>query len=151
MGELKINMINRRPGINYSIERVFDTIFNSLKNRVEMEKFYVPFHRILPKNLFNNLLYCKNINNGNINHITGDIHYVSLVLPRKRTILTIHDLVGVHVETGLKKVFIWLFWYYLPCKHVAKITCISEATKNDLIKTVKCKPNKVVVVRRMYK
>ena len=81
-----------------------------------------------------------------INHITGDIHYVSFVLPRKRTLLTVHDLVNVYSNKGIKKIFSWFFWYYLPCKMASKVSCISEFTKNDLIKVSKCNPEKIYVI-----
>ncbi len=30
---------------------------------------------------------------GDVNHITGDVHFLALLLKKKKTILTIHDLV----------------------------------------------------------
>jgi glycosyltransferase involved in cell wall biosynthesis len=38
------------------------------------------------------------------------------------------------------------FWLYLPIKRCGLVTAISEATKQDILKNVKCDPNKIKVV-----
>ena len=38
---------------------------------------------------------------GDVNHVTGDTHYLTWFLDRRRTVLTIHDLVSLQRLTGL--------------------------------------------------
>ena len=144
--DLNIRFFYRRHGLNYSIERVFDTIYDQLKQENYIDRKYVKFYKANPIDIIRNLLFCYKNRGIGINHITGDIHYVSFTLPRRRTLLTVHDMVTVHNNKGLKRFFIWFLWFYLPCKWVRHITCISEATKEDLIKIAKCNPRKITVI-----
>ena len=51
---------------------------------------------------------------GDINHITGDVHYLALGLPKRKTILTITDCVGPRFLKGLKYHSTLWWWYRLP-------------------------------------
>lgn len=79
-------------------------------------------------------------------HITGDIHYAILVLPKSQTILTIHDLVFLHTYKGIKRLFLkWLF-LDLPVKKAKYITTISEKSKDEIITYTGCNPDKIKVI-----
>lgn len=144
--DLNIRFFYRKRGLNYSIEGVFDTIYEQLKQKNEVDRKHVNYYKANTSDIIRNLLFCFRNRGKGINHITGDIHYVALTLPSSRTILTVHDMVTVHNNKGLKRFFIWFLWFYLPCKWVRQITCISEATKEDLIKIAKCNPRKITVI-----
>ena len=74
------------------------------------------------------------------------MHYAALVLPKDRTVLTIHDLVFLHSYSGIRrKVMKWLF-LDLPVKRVKWITTVSEKSKNEIIKFTGCDPNKIIVI-----
>lgn len=81
-----------------------------------------------------------------VNHITGDVHYLAILLDRRRTILTIHDLVLLERMRGIKRWLIWLFWYWLPVKRSKIITTISDSTRIALLKSLNCDPAKVQVI-----
>lgn len=81
-----------------------------------------------------------------VNHITGDIHFIAFGLPKKRTILTIHDLGFTKHPNPLARFILWLFWIYLPVKRVAVVTTISQASKDDIIKYARCQPEKVHII-----
>ena len=83
---------------------------------------------------------------GDVNHVTGDTHYLTWFLDRRRTVLTIHDLVSLQRLTGLKRWLLWLLWYWLPVKRSSKIVTISQATRQALLESVGCDPDKVVVI-----
>jgi len=85
------------------------------------------------KYIFKNLIYCGKLK-GEIYHITGDVYYLMLLLPRKRTVMTIHDMVSVERNKGLKKHIIKWLWYGIPTKRCEKITVISKQTRNELLK-----------------
>lgn len=68
-----------------------------------------------------------------INHITGDVHFVALGIDKRRTILTIHDLDFLQRSRGLKRRLLKLFWFTLPLRRVARVTVISEETRRQLL------------------
>jgi glycosyltransferase involved in cell wall biosynthesis len=81
-----------------------------------------------------------------IYHITGDVHYLAFGLPRKQTILTIHDCVFLYQTAGLKRLLLkWLF-LSRPVRRCALITTISESTRQDIIRHTGCTPGKIVVI-----
>jgi glycosyltransferase involved in cell wall biosynthesis len=81
-----------------------------------------------------------------VNHVTGDVHYLALGLNGRRTLLTIHDCVSLERLRGFKRaVFRWL-WYSLPVRRAAMVTVISESTRRELLRHVRCDPAKVRVV-----
>lgn len=81
-----------------------------------------------------------------INHVIGDVHYIALLLAKRRTLLTIHDCVSLHFAKGLAYARILWFWYRLPGRRVAAITVISEFSKNELMRYVHCDPRLVHVI-----
>ncbi len=92
-----------------------------------------------------NAIYCL-FNQGDINHVTGDIHYVTVFLKKRKTILTVLDCGMMHQLKGLKYEILKLFWYTIPDRKTVKITAISKATKEDVIKFTGCNESKVSVV-----
>lgn len=136
----------RKPGLNYSIERVFDAIVQAQEIINKSDKLCVKFHRAsLIHMLFNIFFVYANRIQG-VNHVTGDIHYVVFALKRSNTVLTIHDMCSYHSSKGLRRFLIWLIWFYLPCKWVKNITCISEKTKQELVMYAKCSAKKITVI-----
>jgi glycosyltransferase involved in cell wall biosynthesis len=146
-GKIKVVFLCRKPlkmG-NFSIEIYFRLVRENLKDH------FVPVYREMPFlntgffNRLGNAVYCF-FNQGDINHITGDIHYVTAFLKKKKTILTVLDCGMMYQAKGIKyKVFKWL-WYTIPNRHTAKFTAISHATKEDVIKFTGCDDSKVKVV-----
>ena len=81
-----------------------------------------------------------------INHVTGDVHYLVFGLKGKNTILTIHDCgLMAHPNPVLRRLLKWL-WLDLPVRHCRYITAVSEATRQDIIRYTGCMPDKVVVI-----
>lgn len=81
-----------------------------------------------------------------VNHVTGDVHYLTFLLDRKRTILTVHDLVLLGRLKGMRRWIAWLLWYWLPVHRSSVVITISETTRSALLKSVRCKPDKVLVI-----
>jgi glycosyltransferase involved in cell wall biosynthesis len=132
------------PGF-FSIEELFRQVIPHLPADLQHESVYMPcrssglFARII------NLFYAAT-HQGEVNHITGDIHYAAIFMHRKRTILTIHDLEIVKRSNFLKRSFILFFWYWLPARRVALITVISEFTRNELLQKINIPVSKVRVI-----
>lgn len=83
---------------------------------------------------------------GDVNHITGDVHFLALGLPGPRTVLTVHDCGFMnHPNPAVRKVLKWL-WLDLPVRHCRYVTAVSQATKADIVRFTGCDPEKVLVI-----
>lgn len=141
-----IQFFNRKPSqFFFSIEELFETLQRFFPENVTYHNCEMPYEskgflkRI--KNVLFSIRHAKQIN-----HITGDVHYLGIFLSRKRTILTIHDCGELDNQKGIKKFILWLFWFYLPVKHLKHITVISESTKSHLLRHVKVNESKITVI-----
>lgn len=143
---MKVHFFSRKSNnIFFSIEELFGTIQRELQGKIDFENFYMPFHNNGLINRIKNILFAQR-SKGNINHITGDINYLGIFLPRRNTILTIHDCGELDKLRGLKRLFLWLFWFYLPVKRLKYITVISQTTKQHLLSYVNVNPDKILVI-----
>lgn len=148
----KITYFFRPLSQNVSIERVFKTISTNLPQGYSYEYVILPNYLSEAKGIIGIIKafikvskFCKK-NSGEINHITGDIHYCAMFLPYVTTVLTIHDTVSLENLKGLKRRFIWIFWYYLPMMCVKNITCISPFTAHQLIKLFPWSKSKITII-----
>jgi len=143
---MHITYFQRRPlpGL-YSIENIFNDVRTALPRgisyTVSLARF--PSLRFLPR-VYNALEAARR--QSGINHITGDIHYVSFFLKKKRTLLTIHDCITLERLRGLPKVVFFFLWYWLPEKRSQIISVVSQSTKRELLNYVHCDPDKIRVV-----
>lgn len=150
---MKIQYYFRYPNnLNRSIERVFEAVISGIQQSsdIKTESIFAKAFKFWPLAMIYNIVRMgiKSWKKDQINHITGDIHYVSLMMPKSHTVLTIHDLVILHDYNAPKwlKKFVYYVWYYLPLKHLKHITCISEETRKDLIKFFPFAESKVSVI-----
>lgn len=79
-------------------------------------------------------------------HITGDIHFIALVLPGDRTILTIHDCGFMRHPNPLLRGVLGIFWLQLPVRRARWITVVSEATRQEVLRYTGCRPDKIRVI-----
>jgi hypothetical protein len=105
----------------FSLEKVFEQIARLLP----AEKFETQFVKVPFGNSFldiiKNLLFFKKPK-ADIYHITGQIHYMSLVLPSEKTVLTIHDLGFLNNNRKLNRFVIKKLFLDLPVKRLNYIT-----------------------------
>lgn len=135
----------KQSGTEFSLERVFDTIRRALPGDLIAEEWGCRFmSRGLLRRLLN--LLEAPFHQSDINHITGDVHYIALLLARRRTVLTIHDCVSLHFTGRLSSLLILWLWYRLPVRRVAAITVISQFSKDELLRFVHCDPRQVHVI-----
>lgn len=122
------------PGA-FSIERVFETVRAALPEgiavRLRTNKFYS--RGLVPRVLdaIQARFQC-----GSVNHVVGDVHYLTWLMPRRSTILTVHDCVSLERLQGPRRFIFWLLWYWLPLRRVGHVTVISEYTRAALLKWV---------------
>ena len=143
---MNINYFFRHPEIGFSIHRVFRTLIVELNNKVKIKIYEVPCKRSMPWHILKNNIYVFNKRKKNtINHITGHIHDVLPALIGTKTVLTVHDLVFLdNVKNPIKRFYKWLFWLYLPVKISDEVVCISNQTKQNILKYIQT--NKLSVI-----
>lgn len=146
MREIVVTYYQRKPQSTvFSIERVFDIVRSALPLKVTAKAWTCRFPSQGAARLLLNLLEAP-FHEGTINHITGDVHYLALLLKQKKTILTIHDCVSPRHLKGLKSAAAALLWYWLPARRVAAITVISEFTKSEVLHYARCSPELIRVI-----
>ena len=122
-----------RPGHHYSIERLFDAVSDALpEERYEIRRLVCPF---VSKGVIRRLLLMiwAALNQGDINHVTGDVNFLGLLMRRSRTVLTILDSASMLRLTGLRR---WLYswiWLRFPVMRAGQVTVISEASLQETL------------------
>lgn len=81
-----------------------------------------------------------------VNHVTGDVHFLTLLLKRKKTLLTILDCGRLQELSGIRFKLFKYFWFTLPAKKSAYITVISKATREDLLQHIHYDPARIRVI-----
>lgn len=147
---MRVIFINRNTN-SFSIEKVFGLIKKNLAFNVEISNWFAPSRYDMPLSVIKNYIfffrkYLFNSNGDDIYHITGVLHYLFWILPKRRTILTIHDCVKTHQHEGLKKRMVILFWYKLPISYFNFITVVSNQTKKEIVELTNCNPHKIQVI-----
>lgn len=143
---VKVVHIQRRPvPTQFSVEGYFERVRECLHATNPIRHFEVPcFSRGVLGRIRNCLAARRN--GADVNHVTGDIHYVACLLPRQRTVLTVLDCQILTRLTGWRRAVVKLLWYTLPARCVSRITVISEETKKQLLKEVKFSAERVHVI-----
>lgn len=145
---IQVTYFQRKPYAvgNYSVEAIFEDVRTRLAGFIRPT---VSIGSFVSRGLLRRLYLCVEamFRQGEINHVTGDINFVGVLLPKRRTIQTILDCVCVARSSGLKRIVLRLFWVALPVRRCAVVTAISEATRQEVLKLVPdCPPEKIVVV-----
>jgi glycosyltransferase involved in cell wall biosynthesis len=145
---LEVTFFHRKPYAvgNYSVEAIFADVRSRLAGSIHAK---LAEGRFFSQGLLRRIYLCAEafFRQGEVNHITGDINFVGILLRKRRTVQTILDCVSVARSTGLKRAVLRLFWVALPVRRCAVVTAISEATRQEILKLVPdCPPEKIVVV-----
>lgn len=83
---------------------------------------------------------------GEVTHVVGDVHYLTLLLRRPSTVLTIHDIEFLDRSSGLRQAAYRWLWVRLPAARAALITTPSEAVRAEVLHETGRAPDSVVVV-----
>lgn len=143
---MKLSYHFRHPSpVFHSIEEQFFSMQKELPKDAEYKNIFAKYPS---KGFFKRIFIAMQtaFNQGDINHITGDIHFVALFLKKKKTILTVHDIGSVLRGRGIKKAILRFFWFTMPFARVRYLTVISEFTKKQILEEFKVKPKKVIVI-----
>lgn len=142
---MKVTFFHRKKGPTQSIEILFETIRKYLPKNIISKVFISSYQS---KGIFFRLYNIFEVvfHQGDVNHVTGDVHFLTYFLKKKHTILTIHDCVSVVHSKGIKRFLLKYFWYTLPAKRVQYITVISEKTKKEFLELVDFPEDRIFLI-----
>lgn len=145
--KIKITLFQRNAYGGFSIENITKNICRNLPTNLDIK---------IHKSRFSNFGIVQKIKSvldarkytGDVNHITGDSHYLSFLLNKKRTIITMHDCEKLMGDDygPIKKIIYKFFWFTLPNLRCEKITTVSNESKKNLVKYAGISGEKIVVV-----
>jgi len=140
-----VTQFRRRSVDGYSIERLYDDIRAYLPADMPVQ---TRVSRFSSKGLWRRLYdaVAASWYQGDINHVTGDVHFLTYFLAKNRTVLTILDCGALESLSGLKYWMLWFFWFWLAENRCSIIVVISAATKKELLRYLRCDPEKVRVI-----
>ncbi len=144
---IKVTFFHRkpRPGFSFSFENIFEIIRERLKNKIEAS--------VITCSRFNDGFYSKFVNileapfrQQGVSHITGEIHFIDLLMKKRNVLLTIHDCGMLTRKKGIsRKIVKWLY-LSAPIRRARYITTVSEETKKEIIKFTGCPENKIKII-----
>ena len=153
----RIHLFFRKPhqGISFSVENWYIELIKKFKNKdIEFKIKICPFES---KGILNRILSViwAVFNQGDVNHITGDINFISIFLSKKKTINTILDHDSLNRLKGIKRLIYNLFWVIVPSKKSSYLIAISDKTKKEILKYTNTDKSKIVVsgicIQSIYK
>jgi len=141
----KILFVERKASEAVSIEKVFRQVARNLSKG----SFTTAFQQLAYPN--NTLGTIKNLltfrkAEADVYHVTGHVHYIALVLPKNKTLLTIHDAGILRIRSGLRRYILKKLLFDLPIKKLKYITAVSETTKKEIVYYTKCDEKKIRVI-----
>lgn len=118
-----------RPGA-FSIENLFHTVAAELRLRGEMVVDYEVGRR---SQFFLDLIALWRLE-ADVYHITGDVNYWVFFLPRRRTVLTVHDI-GHYLFSlkGWKRFLYKWIWLVGPMRLASRTTVVSASTRDHIV------------------
>ena len=132
-----------------SIEELFKGIINTLATVISARHKFLPGKGGSPWVIIKNSLFAFR-QKGLLNHITGDVHYLAIVLG-KSSILTIHDIGSALNNNRFKRLYIFILWFWLPAKRARYITAISEFSKQEIIRLLPFTKQKIKVIPNAFR
>lgn len=144
----EVTFFQRKPREdgNFSVEFIFSDLRNRLENKIISD---VKISRFFNDGVFRkiyNILEASGRQGNGINHVTGEVHFLNLLMRKNRSVLTVHDCGVLYRKKGLVKYLVKLVYLTLPIKTSGFITANSETTKREIIKYTNCPPDKISVI-----
>jgi len=145
-GPVRVAHFSRRPGPGlFSMERIFADVRRHLADDVDVA---IVVNRYPSKGVLGRLRdsWRARRYRREVNHILGDIHYVASFLPRKGTLITVHDCVLLETRHGLRRWLIWLIWYWWPLRRAEHVVTVSPFTKKALLHWTSYPSERITVI-----
>ena len=143
--DVVIFMRKKRMDAN-SIENIFNTLMPYFGSEVKMVELPCVGGDVW--GCLRNLWFAWR-KSGRVNHVSGEVYYIAMVLPR--CLLTLHDVgsicTGGRVAQWLKR----LFWITLPMHMARYVSVISENSRRELIALAPCVAKKSKVIYNPFR
>jgi glycosyltransferase involved in cell wall biosynthesis len=141
-------LVFRKPAGGFSIEGSFEEILQSFAAIGDMDvRRFVSSHPsrgLVPR--VRAMLEARR-QRADVFHITGDVHFLALALPARRTILTVHDCHFLqHARSRFGRWLLRKLWLDWPVARCRVVTAVSNATREQIIGLTGCRPDKVRVI-----
>lgn len=126
---MKVIFVYRRKVAGaFSLEELFHAVAGELRGRIEVIEYEAGSR-------WNVLLDAWRLRrmNADIYHVTGDITYFAMLLPRERTVLVVPDI--RHYLVGLRGIKRWIYkWVWLkgPIYAARAVTALSWETRQSI-------------------
>jgi glycosyltransferase involved in cell wall biosynthesis len=135
----------RRAGA-YSIEELFHTIAGELRRHVEVIEYETGTRWDMVRDVWR----LRKVR-ADIYHVTGDINYFALLLPHKKTVLTVHDI--GNYRFGLRGFKRWIYkWLWLlgPIRAACAVTAVSKETEDNIISHLGILGNHIEIIENCH-
>jgi glycosyltransferase involved in cell wall biosynthesis len=136
----------RRADSNFSLEFIFEDVRKRLQGLVQARVAIATFES---NGIWRRAWLCLEalFQQAEVNHVTGDINFVGILMHRRRTIQTVLDCGFLNRTNGPRRAILRLLWLDWPVRRCARVTAISQATKNEILRYVPgCPADKIVVI-----
>ena len=145
VSRIRVTLYQRRALGVFSLERLFADVRVALPADIDAT---VAVSRFASRGFFRRVynMIEATLRQGEVNHITGDVHFLALLLRKRKTLLTIQDLGSVHRLKGVRRALLHLIWFRLPTMRAAVVSVTSNATREDLCRCVRLDPGKLRVI-----
>ncbi len=142
--KIKVLFIERQASQFVSIEKVFRQVAGALPAEFESDFQQAPYSNDFIS-LLKNLVFFRP-RKADIYHVTGHIHYIAFLLPRQRTVLTIHDLAFLYTRSGLRRYLLKKLLLDWPLRRLKYVTVVSDFTKREILKYTRVEAGKIRVI-----
>lgn len=126
-----------------------ESVFKPLDKIPGIHKTELPCELNSLKNALKLMMFALKLKERNI-HITGDVHFMAILLFWKRIILNVHDCNHYEDLKGFRKLVYGLIWFRLPIIISKKIVVISPYVYEQLNNHFKIKKNKVEIIPNWF-
>jgi glycosyltransferase involved in cell wall biosynthesis len=148
MSDQKIRVVffQRKPlPIHKSVEFIFKDVRSRMPTEIQsITKVFSHYSKGVFPRL--SIIWEAYKNQGDVNHVTGDVHFSAIALQKSRTVLTVLDCIMLSESKGVKHSLLKYFWFTLPLKRCSYVTVISEATKKELLKYVNYPEENIYII-----
>jgi glycosyltransferase involved in cell wall biosynthesis len=140
-------VFRKRSATVFSIEKLFDALsIHVEKSGESVRRLELPFISSGIVQVLKNASFVARSGKKGVLHITGDVHYAGVFCPFTKTIITVHDCVVLKRGEGVKRLVLWILWFWLPLRLASIVTVISEQTKTEVLNTVAIPEEKIRVI-----
>lgn len=148
MRKVKVTYFQRkpRPGFNFSLEQIFEDIRQRLGNKIDSTVIISPKYNDGYYSKLINILSAWKYESDGINHVTGEVHFLDLLMKKSRVVLTVLDCGMISRKRKMAKQVVKRLYFTWPVRRASYVTAISEFTKQEIIRYTNCPADKIVVI-----